>query len=168
MVPKKKIDEILDGYDPSKITIATLCSHSSLQIFHGARKMGFRTLGLAVKDNEKVYDAFPLAKPDEFLKYASYDDMRERAGELIDRNVILIPHGSFVEYMGARKFEDFDVPSYGNRAVLQWESDRDKQRQWITSAGAPMPRLITEAREIKEPVMVKYHGAKGGRGFFIA
>ena len=40
MVPKKKIDEILDGYDPSKITIATLCSHSSLQIFHGARKMG--------------------------------------------------------------------------------------------------------------------------------
>ncbi|MDD3233614.1 MAG: formate--phosphoribosylaminoimidazolecarboxamide ligase [Candidatus Methanomethylophilus sp.] len=168
MVPKKKIDEILDGYDPSKITIATLCSHSSLQIFHGARKMGFRTLGLAVKDNEKVYDAFPLAKPDEFLKYASYDDMRERAGELIDRNVILIPHGSFVEYMGARKFEDFDVPSYGNRAVLQWESDRDKQRQWITSAGAPMPRLITDAREIKEPVMVKYHGAKGGRGFFIA
>ncbi|MDD2626526.1 MAG: formate--phosphoribosylaminoimidazolecarboxamide ligase, partial [Candidatus Methanomethylophilus sp.] len=73
-----------------------------------------------------------------------------------------------VEYMGARKFEDFDVPSYGNRAVLQWESDRDKQRQWITSAGAPMPRLITDAREIKEPVMVKYHGAKGGRGFFIA
>lgn len=168
MVPKKKIDEILDGYDQSKLTIATLCSHSSLQIFHGARKMGFKTLGLVVKDNEKVYDAFPLAKPDIFIKCQDYDDMRDRAGELLDQNTILIPHGSFVEYMGAKKFEDFAVPSYGNRAVLQWESDRDKQRQWITSAGAPMPRLITDAREIKEPVMVKYHGAKGGRGFFIA
>ena len=38
MVPKSKIDEILDEYDTSDITIATLCSHSSLQIFHGARK----------------------------------------------------------------------------------------------------------------------------------
>ncbi|EQD42100.1 protein containing IMP biosynthesis enzyme PurP, partial [mine drainage metagenome] len=28
-------------------TIATLCSHSSLQIFHGARKEGFPTLGIA-------------------------------------------------------------------------------------------------------------------------
>ena len=31
MVPKSKIDEILDGYDASDITIATLCSHSSLR-----------------------------------------------------------------------------------------------------------------------------------------
>lgn len=168
MVPKKKIDEILDGYDLSKLTIATLCSHSSLQIFHGARKMGFKTLGLVTKNNQKIYDAFPLAKPDRFVSYSDYDDMEERAGELLDENVVLIPHGSFVEYMGAKKFEDFAVPSYGNRAVLNWESDRDKQRSWITSAGAPMPRLITDAREIKEPVMVKYHGAKGGRGFFIA
>ena len=61
MVPKKKIDEILDGYDLSKLTIATLCSHSSLQIFHGARKMGFKTLGLVTKNNQKIYDAFPLA-----------------------------------------------------------------------------------------------------------
>ena len=168
MVPKKKIDEILDGYDPSKLTIATLCPHSPLQIFHGARKMGFKTLGLVTKNNQKIYDAFPLAKPDRFISYSDYDDMEERAGELLDENVVLIPHGSFVEYMGAKKFEDFAVPSYGNRAVLNWESDRDKQRSWITSAGAPMPRLITDAREIKEPVMVKYHGAKGGRGFFIA
>lgn len=168
MVPKKKIDAILDGYDPSEITIATLCSHSSLQIFHGARKMGFKTLGLDTKGNQRLYDAFPLAKPDEFLSYSDYDDMIERTGELLDRNVVLIPHGSFVEYMGPERFEDFEVPTYGNRGVLGWESDRDKQRDWITSAGVPMPKLITDAREIKEPVLVKYHGAKGGRGFFIA
>ncbi|HEV2449982.1 MAG TPA: DUF1246 domain-containing protein, partial [Thermoplasmata archaeon] len=27
-------------------TIATYCSHSSLQIFHGAKQEGFRTLGI--------------------------------------------------------------------------------------------------------------------------
>ncbi|MCL2318011.1 MAG: formate--phosphoribosylaminoimidazolecarboxamide ligase [Methanomassiliicoccaceae archaeon] len=168
MVPKKRIEEILDGYDTGDITIATVCSHSSLQIFHGARKMGFKTLGLTVKDNTKHYDAFPLAKPDEIIKYTDFDEMSERNGELLDRNTVIIPHGSFVEYMGASKFEDFEVPSYGNRAVLQWESNREKQRNWLTSAGVPMPRLITDAREINEAVMVKYHGAKGGRGFFIA
>ena len=42
MVPKSRIDEILDGYDLNDLTIATLCSHSSLQIFHGARKMGYQ------------------------------------------------------------------------------------------------------------------------------
>ena len=168
MVPKSKIDEILDGYDASDITIATLCSHSSLQIFHGARKMGFKTLGLTITHSTKYYDAFPLAKPDEIIKYQDFDDFEARTGELLDRNVVIIPHGSFVEYMGPRRFADMEVPSYGNRAVLSWESDRDKQRQWITSAGVPMPRLITDAREIDEPVMVKYHGAKGGRGYFIA
>ncbi|MCL1979041.1 MAG: formate--phosphoribosylaminoimidazolecarboxamide ligase [Methanomassiliicoccaceae archaeon] len=168
MVPKRRIYDILDGYDASDLTITTLCSHSSLQIFHGARKMGFKTLGLTVKDNTKYYDAFPLAKPDEIITYSDFDEMNERSGELLDRNVLIIPHGSFVEYMGAQKYEDFEVPSYGNRAVLQWESNREKQRTWLTSAGVPMPRLITDAREINEAVMVKYHGAKGGRGFFIA
>jgi 5-formaminoimidazole-4-carboxamide-1-(beta)-D-ribofuranosyl 5'-monophosphate synthetase len=168
MVPKNRIDKILDGYDARNITLATLCSHSSLQIFHGARKMGFKTLGLTVKDNTKYYDAFPLAKPDQIIKYADFDEMNERKDELIDKNTIIIPHGSFVEYMGAPKYEEYEVPSYGNRAILQWESNREKQRTWLTSGGVPMPRLITDAREINEAVMVKYHGAKGGRGFFIA
>ena len=168
MVPKKKIDSILAGYDKDDITIATLCSHSSLQIFHGARKAGFKTLGLTVSHNTKYYDAFPLAKPDDIIRYKDLDEIEERVGELHDRNVVVIPHGSFVEYMGPKKFEELEVPAYCNRAVLQWESDRDLERQWITSAGVMMPRIYTDAREINEPVLVKYHGAKGGRGFFIA
>ena len=168
MVPKGRIDEIIDGYDTDNLTIATVCSHSSLQIFHGARKMGFKTLGLTTKDNTRHYDAFPLAKPDEIIKYSDFDEMAERSGELLDRNTVIIPHGSFVEYMGVPRFEDYEVPAFGNRAVLQWEANREKQRNWLTSAGVPMPRLITDAREINEAVMVKYHGAKGGRGFFIA
>ena len=119
MVPKKRIDEILDTYDPDDITIATLCSHSSLQICHGARKMGFKTLGLTIKHDTKYYDAFPLAKPDEIIKYKDFEDMEARVDELYEKNVIIIPHGSFVEYMGPKRFEDYEVPVYCNRSVLQ-------------------------------------------------
>jgi 5-formaminoimidazole-4-carboxamide-1-(beta)-D-ribofuranosyl 5'-monophosphate synthetase len=168
MVPKKKILDIIKDYDPKDITIATLCSHSSLQLFNGAKREGFKTLGLAVNQKTKFYDAFPLAKPDEFIRFDSYDDFLDRANELVERNVIIIPHGSFVEYMGPRRFEAMEVPTFGNRAVLKWEEDRDTQRQWLEAAGVQMPRRIPDAKDIKEPVLVKYNGAKGGRGFFIA
>lgn len=168
MVPKNRILEILSEYDPEEITIATLCSHTALQIFHGAKKEGFKTLGLAVNQNTKFYEAFPLAQPDEILRFNSYDEFVTRAKELTDRNVIIIPHGSFVEYMGTKRFEEMEVPTFGSRQVLKWEESRDSQRDWLESAGISMPRRIADARDIDEPVLVKYNGAKGGRGFFIA
>ena len=68
MVPKSRIDSILKGYDLEDITIATLCSHSSLQIFHGAKKMGFKTLGITISHSTKHYDAFPLALQEKCFK----------------------------------------------------------------------------------------------------
>ena len=168
MVPKERIREILDNYDKGDIVVATLCSHSSLQIFHGARMEGFKTLGIAVDQNTKFYDAFPLGKPDEIIRLDSYDEMMKRTDEFVDRNVIIIPHGSFVEYMGHERFEKVEIPTYGNRQVLHWESDREKEREWLISAGISMPRKLSDPNEINRPVLVKYHGAKGGKGFFIA
>lgn len=168
MVPKDKILKILDEYDKDKLTVATLCSHSSLQIFNGAKKEGYRTLGLTVKDNIRYYDAFPLAKPDEFIKLDSYGDLLDNVDELLARNVIIVPHGSFVEYMGTDKFEKMPVPTFGNRNVLRWESNRDRMREWLETAGIVMPRVIEDPKTIDRPVLVKYNGAKGGRGFFIA
>jgi len=168
MVSKSEILEILSGYDLENITIATVCSHSSLQILAGARKEGFKTLGIAIGKAPKFYDAFPLAKPDEFFVVEKYDDIVTRADELAAKNVILIPHGSFVEYLGAERFAEIPLPTFGNRAVLEWESDRDMEREWLTSAGINMPEQISNPKDIDRPVLVKYHGAKGGRGFFIA
>jgi 5-formaminoimidazole-4-carboxamide-1-(beta)-D-ribofuranosyl 5'-monophosphate synthetase len=165
----EKVRKILAGYDRKKIVIATVCSHSSLQIFHGARLEGFKTLGITMgKKPPKHYDAFPKAKPDEFMCLDSYKAIRDHESDLVAKNVIVVPHGSFVEYMGADNFNDLEVPTFGNRAVLGWESDRDKERVWLTSAGVPMPRVIERPEDIDRPVLVKYHGAKGGRGFFIA
>jgi len=168
MVPKERIIEIVDGYDLKNLTVATLCSHSSLQIFDGARKEGFKTLGLAVDQRTRFYEAFPLGKPDEIVRAGSYDELLDMADELIARNVVIVPHGSFVEYLGPERFERMEVPTFGNRAVLNWESDREMERVWLESAGIEMPRKIADARQIDRPVLVKYHGAKGGRGFFIA
>lgn len=166
MVTAERIAEILEGYDD--LVIATVCSHSSLQIFHGAREEGFRTLGLAIEERPKFYDAFPRAKPDEFLVVDSYQDLAGRAAELVERSAVAVPHGSFVEYMGAEAFAGMELPTFGNRRVIEWEADREKQRVWLSKAGVDMPAKVERPEEIDRPVFVKYYGAKGGRGSFIA
>ncbi|HET6399116.1 MAG TPA: formate--phosphoribosylaminoimidazolecarboxamide ligase [Candidatus Thermoplasmatota archaeon] len=158
----------LSGYDPKDLTIATAVSHSSLQIFHGARLEGFRTMGIAAGDRDlRYYDAFPRAKPDRMLRLGKYQDLLGMAEELREENVILVPHGSLVEYLGPDNYIGIGLPIYGNRKVLHWESDRDLQREWLEAGGITMPRKVADPKEIAEPVIVKYHGAKGGRGFFI-
>ena len=168
MISKQKIEKILQEYDKNKIAISTVCSHSSLQIFAGAKQEGFKTVGICLKKRERIYDAFPLGKPNEFITIDNYTDIFDIADELIARNAIIIPHGSLVEYFGSKNFEVLAVPSFGNRAVLEWESDRKKSRDWLCSAGVTMPAEIHEPKNINKPVLVKYYGAKGGRGFFIA
>jgi len=168
VVSKERIKRILDGYDTNNLVVATACSHTSLQIFDGARKEGFKTLGIAVGQKTKFYDAFPRGKPDEFFYVDSYTQLLDRTQELVEKNVIIIPHGSFVEYMTPKNFEDLAVPTFGNRQVLDWESDREKERVWLSGAGVEMPHKIDDPKMIDRPVLVKYDGAKGGRGFFIA
>ncbi len=168
MVTEAEISKILAGYDKDNITIATICSHSSLQIFHGARKEGFRTLGICLKTPPRFYDAFPLAKPDEFMVLDDYLDLLDRTDELVEKNAVVIPHGSFVQYLKPENFMKMRIPTFGNREVLQWESDREKEREWLLGAGIKMPKIIEEPEDIDRPVVVKYDGARGGRGFFIA
>jgi len=162
------ISDMLTSYDKKNLTIATVCSHSSLQIFDGARKEGFKTIGISVGEKKRFYDAFPLGRPDEFFIVDSYKDILKYTEELREKNVIVIPHGSFVEYLGADKFLKLELPTFGNRNVLLWESDRKKEREWLEGAGLTMPQEIKNPKDIDRPVIVKYHGAKGGKGFFIA
>ncbi len=160
---------MLANYDKKDLTICTVCSHSSLQIFNGAKKEGFKTLGIVVGEKrKKMYDAFPLGKPDDFLVVKDYKEILNHTKELRKKNVIVIPHGSFVEYLGAKNFLKLDLPTFGNRDVLLWESDRDKERKWLEASGLTMPKEVKDPHYIEQPVIVKYHGAKGGKGFFIA
>ena len=159
----------LESYDPENITIGVVASHSSLQILHGARMEGFRTLGIAVGENRRrFYKAFPGADPDEWLMLDNYQEMLDHADWFRENNVIIVPHGSLVEYLGSTNFKSLKVPTFGNRGILHWESSRERQRHWLEQGGCSMPKVIDDPHEIDGPVIVKYAGAKGGEGYFIA
>ncbi|MFA6531070.1 MAG: formate--phosphoribosylaminoimidazolecarboxamide ligase [Candidatus Micrarchaeia archaeon] len=161
MALNNRIKEILNSY--KKVSVATICSHSSLQIFKGAREMGIHTIGIVRKDKKALYESFPYGKPDEFLVVDDFKDID--AGELVARDAVVVPHGSFVEYVG-EKVDSLEVPIYGNRASLAWERSRDKMFEWMHKAGIKTPRLI-EPEDIDGPALVKFPGAKGGRGYRI-
>jgi 5-formaminoimidazole-4-carboxamide-1-(beta)-D-ribofuranosyl 5'-monophosphate synthetase len=156
-----------DLYEKSPV-VATLCSHSSLQIFHGARLEGLGTLGISVGPPPRFYEAFPRARPDRFLSVPSLARLGEQAAELNEAGAVVVPTGSFVEYMGPDAFGALDVPTFGNRRVMAWESDRDQERRWLEAARVPMPRKYATLDDVDGPVIIKYHGAKGGKGFFLA
>jgi len=163
--------EVIASYNQDKIAIATIGSHSALQIIHGARQEGFRTVLVCTQVRAKLYSSFPLASPDRLIVVERFsdlltDDVQE---ELLAENAILIPHGSFVEYVGAQAiFDRLRVPVFGNKTVLNWETDRRKQREWLVSAGVPVPRNYPDLAAVDGPVIAKLSGAKGGVGLISA
>jgi len=163
MTQKEQIDEIIKNYDKKNISIVSFCSHSSLQIFKGAADEGFKTIGL-LKDKgfREVYDAFDKAAPDEFIEF---EDLKSIEEELIEKNAIIIPSGSFVEYFG-EKIMDLNVPFFGNRKSLEYEKNRLKMYSWLKKAGIKIPDIL-EPSKIDRPCIVKHSGAKGGRGYSI-
>jgi len=165
------IGETIANYNPEQVAIATICSHSCLQIIHGARQEGFRTIGICVKDRERLYSSFPRATPDRLIVVESFAELLEDSvqEELLRENAILIPHGSFVEYVGAEAIlKRLRVPVFGNKAVLLWEEDRSRQREWLIDAGILVPKAYAGPAEVDGPVVAKLPGAKGGRGLVSA
>jgi len=169
MLSHERIVKVVSKYNLAELTIGTLGSHSALQILKGARDEGFRTLVVCRSDQTHVYQHFGLA--DEFVIVDNYKDLlsHEIQEQLLEHNVILIPHGSFVEYIGSENISNkLYVPLFGNRRVLEWESSRDKQRELLEMAGIKMPKKFDTPEEIDRLVMVKFPGAKGGKGYFLA
>ncbi len=167
----ERTKSILSSYHPQQIAVGTICSHSALQILYGARQEGFKTVGIIKPDRRPVYDAYQAAKPDFYVEVKDWSDILDAKiqQELIDRNTIIVPHGSFVEYIGPSNITGmFNVPVLGNRGTLEWESDRSKQRQWLQKAGLNLPREFPSPDDIDRKVFVKFRGAKGGKGFFTA
>jgi len=146
--------------------IATLGSHSALQILKGAHDEGFETIAICVKGREKPYKQFKVA--DKIISIKSYDDFEKIQDQLIKENAILIPHASFIAYMGFERIENLRVPYFGNKKILKWESDRSLERKWLKKAGVKLPKIFKKPEDIDRPVIIKFHGAGGGKGYFLA
>jgi 5-formaminoimidazole-4-carboxamide-1-(beta)-D-ribofuranosyl 5'-monophosphate synthetase len=169
LISKTEVNNILGRYDNRKITIGTLGSHSALNIFKGAKEEDFNTVCICKEETEIVYKRFPLA--DQIIRV---DDFSELLDEDIQQrlrktNTILVPHGSFNAYVGTeRMIDSLHVPLFGNRELLNWETDRERQREWLRRAGLTLPKTFDDADDIEGLVIAKFPGAMGGKGYFLA
>jgi len=151
---------------PQDYVIATMGSHSALQILKGARDEGMRNLVICKKGSERPYQSYGVA--DEILFVDEWKDWNVALEkELIKRNAIIIPHGSFISELGHDRVKAMTPMYYGTKEILEWESNRTMEREWLLKADLLLPRVFAKPEDIDRPVIVKFHGAGGGFGYFV-
>ncbi|MFX0209450.1 MAG: DUF1246 domain-containing protein, partial [Candidatus Hodarchaeota archaeon] len=146
------------------ISIATIGSHSALNILAGAKKEGFSTKLICTLERQEFYSSFGIA--DKILLVDQFKDILKQEDDL--HNAILIPHGSFVAYLDLKKLKAADLKLFGDIEVLKWESDRQRKNKLLEKAEFKVPLEFTTISEVNKPVIVKTDGAAGGKGYFIA
>ncbi|MCS7098975.1 MAG: DUF1246 domain-containing protein, partial [Sulfolobales archaeon] len=105
------VREVLEDYELDKLTVATLASHSSLQIVHGAKREGLRTLLVVTESKAWFYKQFSHLVNSVILVRRWGELCREDVvGFLRKHSSILVPHGSFVEYVGLDCALGVEVP----------------------------------------------------------
>lgn len=162
------IGDIIRGYKKPQIRVATICSHSALNIFKGAKDEGFKTLGLCLPGADKLYRRYDLL--DDVIFVEKYQDILDEKvqEQLRQKNAIVIPHGSFNAYIEDGLLEErFNVPLLGSRTLLKWETSRPLQREWLKNAGLDVPKVYDSYKDINGLAFVKFPGAKGGKGYFV-
>ncbi|NJE08946.1 formate--phosphoribosylaminoimidazolecarboxamide ligase [Thermococcus sp. M39] len=140
--------------------ISTIASHSSLQIIQGAKKEGFKTRLYASPKRKNFYSSLPIV--DE-LKVTA--DMKE----ILSDDGIIVPHGSFVAYLGIDAIEKSKAKFFGNKRFLKWETKFELVDKALKKAGIPQVESF-DLSEVKEDELyfVRIEGPKGGSGHFIA
>jgi 5-formaminoimidazole-4-carboxamide-1-(beta)-D-ribofuranosyl 5'-monophosphate synthetase len=70
--------------------------------------------------------------------------------------------------MSSEQIESIKTPVFGNKHILRWESDRALKEKLMKAAKLNVPKSITSPKQIDGLVIVKRHGAAGGKGYFLA
>ncbi len=178
--------KVLEEYDPSSLHIATIASHSALDVCDGAAEEGFPTIAVCEKGREAPYARYfrAVRGKDGRLERGMVDDsivlpkfkniLSEKMQALLrERNTIFVPNRSFTSYCDLTAIEDeFMVPLFGSRNLLRTE-EREEERSyyWILQkARLPAPEKIEDPKDIDGLVIVKLHHKvkKLERGFFTA
>lgn len=186
MIDRDTILDNLKGYDPRKIKIGVLASHSALDVCDGAVEEGFHTMAVCQAGRDTAYSRYFKAyrEEDGSLRRGMVDETimlnkfkEATSPKVMDRmlreNVLFVPNRSFTSYCGIDAVEnDFTVPMVGSRNLLRCE-DRggEKDYYWILDqAGMPSPRKVKRPEDISALTIVKLHHKqkKLERGFFTA
>jgi len=167
-----------------KHTIATLGSHSALDVCEGAKKEGFDTLVAAQKGREKTYlgyyrtrkrGAQTVGVVDELLLLNKFSEVANEASLKFmgERNAIFVPNRSFSVYVGYEAIEKrFTIPIFGNRFLLRAEERDAPKNQYhlMEKARIRTPKKISSPQKIDRLCIVKVSEAKRTyeRAFFLA
>jgi 5-formaminoimidazole-4-carboxamide-1-(beta)-D-ribofuranosyl 5'-monophosphate synthetase len=170
-----KIKQVLMDYDPKKIRIGVLGSHSALEIASGAKQEGFETIVICQNGREKTYARYYRSVFDKFIFLDEFADITrpETVEELTKLNTIFVPNRSFSVYAGYDAIEQkFTVPLMGNRYLLKTEErTAPKNQLWLLKeAGIALPKAFGSPKEIDRPVIIKVpeKGRTIERAFFYA
>jgi len=185
VITQNDIAEVLKGYDLNNLTIGVLGGHSGLDVCHGAKKLGFRTVAVCQKGREQTYakyyktrkDAYVGSKGcvDEVILVDKFADIvkPEVQDQLRKMNTIFIHNRYFWVYCNFDEIEkDFRVPIFGTREMLKLEERDVEHNQYylLQQAGIRIPKMFSSPEEIDRLVLVKVSEELRGyeRAFFMA
>jgi 5-formaminoimidazole-4-carboxamide-1-(beta)-D-ribofuranosyl 5'-monophosphate synthetase len=186
MLAREEVLSVLEGYDPERVRIGVLGSHSALDVCDGAIEEGFRTVVVCARGREAPYTRYFRAvrapdgrvlrgMVDEALVVGRFEDLLQGTWQdaLRRDNVVFVPNRSFTAYCGIEAVEtSFRVPLFGSRNLLRSEERTEKENYyWILEkAGLPSPPKVDSPNDIDGLVIVKLpHKVKRlERGFFTA
>ncbi|MGI0019092.1 MAG: DUF1297 domain-containing protein [Nitrososphaera sp.] len=173
MIGQQQIASIVDRYDLKKVTIATIGSHSALEVMDGAKDEGMKTVCICQKGRDLPYRRFKRLA-DEIIMVEKFSDIlnRENQEKLRGLNAVMVAHRAFTAYLGYDNIENnFKVPVFGNRSLLRAEERSAPRNQYylIEKAGLRHPKIYRKPSDIAGPAMVKVQEAKRKleRAFFI-
>ncbi|HID72652.1 TPA: DUF1246 domain-containing protein, partial [Candidatus Micrarchaeota archaeon] len=165
-------------------TIATLGSHSALDVSEGAKAEGFNTVVVAQKGREKTYLQYYRTRKrgedevgvvDELLLLNKFSEIADKKSldYLNERKSVFVPNRSFAVYVGYEKIEnEFPVPVFGNKHLLRAEERGEEKDQYylMEKAGVRFPRRIASPDKIDRLAIVKVSEAQRTyeRAFFLA
>jgi len=169
------------NYSLKNITIATLGSHSALDICRGAKDEGLKTLVVSQKGREKVYSEHYKTKGnsgcvDECLVLDKFIDILSSPTQkkLLSKNAIFVPHRSFEVYLKSdyQAIENnFKVPMFGNKYILKTEERgrRPNQYDLLDKANIRYPKHFSDPKNIDRLCLIKVLEKERGheRAFFL-
>ncbi|MGA3290744.1 MAG: formate--phosphoribosylaminoimidazolecarboxamide ligase family protein [Candidatus Bathyarchaeia archaeon] len=172
---KDKIKQVIKKYNPEKIRIGVLGSHSALEIASGAKQEGLETVVVCQKGREKTYTKYYRNLFDHVLMMDKFSEITSEANvkKLVDLNTLFVPNRSFSVYAGYEAIENqFAVPLMGNRAMLRTEERNTPRNQLylLQKAGIATPKTFNSPSEIDRLAIVKVPEKKRAieRAFFYA
>jgi len=180
MITKSQITKILEKYDKRNITIGVLGGHSALDVCHGAKKLGFRTVAVCQKGRELTYAKYYKSRDnkgiiDEVILIDKFSDIVRRVvqDKLLSMNTIFIHNRYFWVYCNYKNIENkFMVPIFGTRDMVKLEErDMPKNQYYLLEmAGIRIPSIFKTPSDIDRLVIVKVNEAqrKYERAFFLA